>query len=181
MDKRNRLHQQYCKLTVYERIRLLLAAQERGDLSELEALDESCPDADFRQYLVGILGLQYSACLLVIQLLAFGVLAFSKLMDLAQEQEAGATPAPHDKLLPLLAQSAPIWRGFVTVCQDIGYDPHQVLGLAPLGKDANTPAFFVIHQLIEHLDLLTQVEGGALLNSDHVRTWRKLFYRAFPF
>jgi hypothetical protein len=181
MQRLNQLRRQYHKLTVYERTQLALAAKERGDLLEIYALDDSCPAADAHKYLTRMMALEHSATLLVIQLLAFNVLVMAKLVSLAQEQKAGATPAFDDELLPLLVQQAPVWHGFAAVCQDLGHDPRQVLRMAPLGKDERAPAFYVIHHLIEQLELLAEVEHGALLDPDQVRTWRRLFTRAFIF
>ena len=56
MTKRiDRLRRRYPNLTVLERVQLLLAAQERGDLCEIDALDRSCPFADVLPYLTRLI------------------------------------------------------------------------------------------------------------------------------
>jgi hypothetical protein len=72
--KIDRLRREYPRLTVSERVQLLLAAQERGDRWEIDALDRTCLGSDLPSYITHVAALERAASLLVVQLLAHAVL-----------------------------------------------------------------------------------------------------------
>jgi hypothetical protein len=164
----NQLRRQYHKLTLFERIRLFLAAYERGDLPEIYALDDSCPSADAEAYMGRILALERTACLLATQMLALDILVIQRFTSLAGEH---STPPNSDPaLVSLLKRQAALWRGFVAFCQLLEHDPRQVLRLAPIGLDKSHPAFFILHELIALLDRWAEDP-----DPDQVAQWQWLF------
>ena len=172
--KTSRLHRRYPYLTLAERVQLHLSAQERGDLSELKALDWACLGADVPSYVARLLLLGGAACLLVVQLLAHETLLVKRLSDLAQDD--ATNPASDPALLSLLRRQAALWRGFSAWCRDLGHDPRQVLLLAPLGPHENDPAYFVLHQHIACLDACYP----HLSDDPHqVQIWHDFFTRSF--
>jgi hypothetical protein len=165
-----KLRRHYPGLTLSQRTKLVLAAQARRDLHEIDTLDLTCPDGDLERYMLHLLVLERAAALLVVQLLAHAVLGIAKL---------GVAPdaPPASDLAPLFRSQAAIWRGFVAWCQDSGLDPHHVLAMAPLGVDDGDLACFIVHQQIESLDALPDDDCG-LFDSGDVRTWRDFFARS---
>ena len=122
MTKRlDKLRRQYPKLTVFERIQLLLAAEERHDFRDADTLVQTCPRADLRPYIDRLLALQHSASILVVQLLARQVLLVRKVQDLVGD--AGPVPPPDPDLLSLLKGQATIWRGFGSRCSTATVSP----------------------------------------------------------
>ena len=95
MTKRtNRLRRHYSRLTVFERVQLLLAAQERDDPLEIRTLDETCPGADLYLYIARMLALEHSACLLVVQLLAQALLLVTRHQALPNDATPTGPPDP---------------------------------------------------------------------------------------
>jgi hypothetical protein len=177
MTKRlDKLQRGYPKLTVHERVELLLAAKERHDVRDAERLDGTCPSADLHPYIDRLLALQHSACILVVQLLARQVLLVRKFQDLVGD--ADPIPPPDPDLISILKGQAAIWRGFVAWCQDMRHDPRRVLLMAPLGLDGADPAYFIIQEQIACLEALAQ-GMEALLDPDEIQMWQGLFALSF--
>jgi hypothetical protein len=177
MTTQHRLHRHYDKLTTVERINLALAAQQRGDETELFTLENRCSMAQAIDYDYQWFALAQVASVLVIQLLARQVLIVKRFTTLARTSpatvETGAHPASFpddDSLYWLLEQATAIWRGFVAWCQGAGHDPNLVLRLAPIGLDESNPAHFVIHHQIHQLEewaaLMSQTGAAAPLISE---------------
>jgi hypothetical protein len=173
-DRIDKLRRAYRHLTPFERVELLLAAGEGDDWSELHALDDTCPTADLPPYVTRLLALQHSACLLVVQLLAREVLLVAQLT--APDGEA-APASPSDPALDsLLQEGSALWRAFVAWCQDLDHDPHQVLLMAPLGRDDADPARFLLDLLVERFETWSP---DLLPAPDRERRWRQLFRASF--
>ena len=121
----------------------------------------------------------YPACLLVIQLLARQVLVM-QLMALDGEAtpdgEAAPASPPDPALVSLLQGQSALWRAFVAWCHDLDHDPHQVLRLAPLGRDAADPARFILDLLVEYFETCAP---DLLRDPDREQRWRQLFRRSF--
>ena len=169
----DKLRRAYGKLTPYERVELLLDAQEADDWQEQHALDDTCPTADLGPYLTRQLSLQHSACLLVIQLLARQVLVMQLV---ARDAEASPPSPPDPALVTLLQEMAVLWRAFVAWCHDLDHDPHQVLSMAPIGRDDADPARFILDLLVEWFDAWSP---DLLRDPDQERRWRHLFRATF--
>jgi hypothetical protein len=173
------LRRGYPQLTVWERVQLFLAARERGDLSEANALDEACPRAHLPDYALRLGALQNAASFLVVQLLATNVLLLARLADLPSGAPSDPAADPH--LLSLLQRQAALWRAFVAYCQSHDHDPHQVLHLAPLGLDEGEPASLIVHQQLHILEALPDdLPTDPAHDPDQFLAWRNLFARAFP-
>ena len=148
MTTAHKLRKRYNQFTVVERVNLVLAAQERGDEDEVNALEIYCSEDQSVEYDMRVLRLALAASALVVQLLAREVLTVKRLEDLlhseendqnAKEGTAHPVHGPLDlsiandrKLASLLEQTAAIWNGFSAWCRDLGHDPHRVLRLAPM-------------------------------------------------
>ena len=158
----DRLRRAYRKLTPYERVALLLAAEEQDDWRELHALDDTCPTADLAPYVTQLLALQHAACLLVVQLLARELLLVAH----------GPAPDDDPALVSLLQEGAAIWRAFVAWCGEMDHDPRQALRLAPIGRDGAEPARFIVDLLVERFET-----GSPELSPgpDRERYWGYLF------
>ena len=59
------------------------------------------------------------------------------------------------------------------------HDAWQVLRLGPLGPDTRDPAFFLIHDQIEHIERRTQDTQAPFLDPEKVKMWRDAFASAF--
>jgi len=173
MRKMNKLWRYYDKLTAVERVNLVLAAQERGDETEVHALENACPLAKSVRYEGRMLALGLVASLLVVQLLACQVFLTTILLDLSEETDA--VPVLRRRLRFLLNREAAIWRGFVAWCQDVGHDARQVLRLAPLGLDQRDPAFFLIHGQIDRIEGQAEDAQDPFPDPQKVKTWRETF------
>jgi hypothetical protein len=192
MNTSQKLRKRYDTFTVVERVNLILAAQERGDEDEVRALQSYCSTAHSIACEARILALALAASAVVVQLLACEVLTVKRLEDLANPREDGesaqAVPANpvrdgldpsvanDGKLASLLGQAASIWHGFSAWCRGLGYDPHHVLRLAPIGLDDGSPAFFIVYQQIEYAEKWAR---DVLTDLDQMETWRELFTQAF--
>jgi hypothetical protein len=178
--KIDKLRRAYRHLTPFERVELLLAAGEADDWSELHALDDTCPTADLPPYVTRLLALQHAACLLAVQLLAREVLLIQQLSahtaPAAPAGEAASASPPDAALDSLLQEGAALWRAFVAWCQDLDHDPHQVLLLAPLGRDHADPARFLLDLLVERFETWSP---DLLRAPDQERRWRHLFRASF--
>ena len=197
MTTTHKLRKDYHMLTVVERVNLVLAARERGDDAEVHALDQYCIAADVDEYKMRMIQLTHTASMLAIQLLAREALIFRRLADHINAQEDAPTPdRPHpdptttpdrrhpdgttapepiygdEVLASLLERVAATWLGFSAWCRDVGHDPHQVLRLAPIGRDDRYPAFFLIHRQIE---LSEKWAHERIRDPDQVERWRELF------
>ena len=164
--KTDKLRRAYGKLTPYERVALLLAAEERDDWRELHALEDTCPAADLPPYVTRLLALQHAACLVVVQLLA------RELLLVAHAPASDGDPA----LLSPLQEECAMWRAFVAWCAELNHDPHQALRLAPIGRDDAEPARFLLDLLVERFET-----GSAELSPDpdRERYWGYLFRGPF--
>ncbi len=196
MKATHKLRKRYATFTLVERVNLILAAQERGDEDEIRALQSYCSQAQSLACETRILALALAASTVAVQLLAREVLTVKRIEDLANPREmtrqdgesaqaVPANPVPDaldldvaddDKLASLLGQAAAIWHGFSAWCRDLGYDPHLVLRLAPIGPDDASPAFFIVHQQIEYAEKWAR---EVLTDLDQMETWRELFTQAF--
>jgi hypothetical protein len=197
MTTTRKLQKHYGNLTVVERVNLVLAARERGDETEVLALEDRCPVAKSIEYHERMLHLIAVASVLAVQLLAREVLIVVRLSDLVKagqnaEQNAkqdakqdGADPAldgldsnlaDDDRLDLLLEDAAAAWLGFSAWCRDLGHDPHQVLRLAPVGPDDRNPAFYILHEQIE---LSERWPHRLLHDPDRVEEWRTVFAQVF--
>jgi hypothetical protein len=197
MTTTRKLQKHYGNLTVVERVNLVLAAQERGDETEVHALEDCCPVAKSIEYHERMLHLIAVASVLAVQLLAREVFIVARLSDLANARQNakqnakqntkqdGANPtldgldsnlADDDRLDLLLEQAAAAWLGFSAWCRDVGHDPHQVLRLAPVGLDDRDPAFFILHEQIE---LSERWPHRLLRDPDRVEEWRAAFAQVF--
>jgi hypothetical protein len=177
MRKMNKLWRHYDKLTTVERVNLLLAAQERGDEAEANALENACPTAASVHYNARMIGLGHVASLLVAQLLACQVFLIAMLPDLPEG--TGAASVLRSRFRPLLEREAALWRGFLAWCQDVGHDAWQVLRLGPLGPDGRDPAFFLIHEQIEHIERRAEDAQAPFPDPEKVKMWRDTFASAF--
>lgn len=158
----DKLRRVYGKLSPLERVALFLAAQERDDWRELDALDDTCPTADLSFYVTYLLGLQHCAGLVAVQLLARAVLLVAGL----------GAPDGDPALDALLHETATLWRAFAAWCRGMEHDPRQVLSLAPLGRDEADPARFVLDLLIERCESWS---ADVPRDPDQERRWRRLF------
>jgi hypothetical protein len=177
MSKSDKLHRYYDNLTVVERVNLILAALDRGDKSEVFALDFMCPPADYGEHDRRMVRLGCTAAMFIIQLLACEVFVAIKFAQLADEP--GAAPATRATLRSLLERETAIWRGFAAWCEDAGHDPHQLLRLAPIVPDDRDPAFFLVRSAVDFLESCLADSRDAFLDPDRVQAWRGVFSEFF--
>ena len=175
MKKFNHLEKQYDSLTVVERVDLHLAAQMRGDEAQQKALEWDCPTADFFSFTFYLFALRDLAAMLVIELLVKMVFNVEMTMDIVQERERGATSASEPDIVPFWENMAAIWSGFVACCEYVGHDPEHVLNMAPIPRDENSPARFIINSQIKSLKSITRDEPDPYPSSDKVRAYRDAF------
>jgi hypothetical protein len=175
MKKFNHLEKQYDSLTVVERVDLYLAAHMRDDEAQQKALEWDCPSADFFSFTFYLLALRDLATMLVIGLLADLTFIMAMATGIVEEWERGATPASGPELARLWENMAVLWSGFVACCEYVGHDPEHVLNMAPIPRDENSPARFVINSQIKSLKSITRDEPDPYPSRDKVRACRDAF------
>ena len=171
-------HRWYRKLALAERVRLALAAYERGDAGEVYGLINTCRPADLRDYGNSLFALGFTASVVVVRLLASEVLTVKLYEDLADQP--GANPALERKLVSLLERRAAMWSGFAEWCRGHGHNPRRVLHMAPLGLNERDPAFFIVQNTIDYIESQAQDPHGPVPDPEQVREWRDMFDNLFP-
>ena len=174
MKRWQKLRRQYAKLDVFERVELILSAQEQQDLSEIYILEDTCPSADVIPYIIRMLALRSAAALLAVQMLARTILILRKFERL--NQETHDLPLTDPAFLSLFKTQIALWSGFVAWCQDMGHDPYQVLHMAPLGIDHKELAASIVHQQIE---ICEEFAKHLPPDPDQIHIWRTLFMHSF--
>ena len=168
-----RLRRYYDRLSVVERVNLVMDAQDRDDLGEVDVLERACPVRQSFEYEGRVLALAHAATALVVQLLACDALIAARLPDLDTDPGAEALPA----LRSLLARQSALWHGFAAWCRDLGHDPRQVLRLAPIGPDNRDPAYFLVHTQLALIE--SGAAGVPVLDPEQIQSWRDTFARTF--
>jgi len=175
-DNLEKLRQYYSKLTPAERIRMFVAAFHRRDYDDLDLLDRTCPVTDLLTYAARITGLQFAATHVVLQILAHQLYIWAALTPGASGPHH---PTPHNTVVQLLQRQIALWRGFSAWCHANGYDPRQVLALAPLGDDFADPVRTLIDMQMETFDTWDQDLPHDPIDPKHVQLWRDAFARRF--
>lgn len=158
------LRKDYGLLSAHERFSAALAAADRGDRSELQALADSCPRTHWRRFWrrVEATDLIGNELLFEIQARVCGHLATGD--------------------VELLKTAAAVWAGFLAFCGDIGVDSTQFLSLTAYGSSkaaraGNRPPLVAVALFDATIELLelSPADDSAIEHHREIfnQTWRE--------